>query len=396
MKERQFDMMTATANGVKLSLTFDNRYESKSGYPIVIRVYKDKKWCYVPTGFKMGVTDFKKMSPSEEKVLADKFSTLKDWCSKSVAEGTFTLNGAKECLKEKKKAATLSGLLELKRELVKGKATKQSYSSAKRWIDATYPNGLPVNQVSPQAIEKVIKNMRSNGISDTTLHIYLAVIKAAINYGMYKEIFDPKNYPFKKNQWECDKIALPKPTKRTDCWLNQDEIRDVWDKFLETKNQWIGLFMFSYLTGGMNLADMMELKFTKEWTTKKTIRFIRKKTAHKKSDTIAVPVSSHIEKLLDTLGIKAKEGEQVFSFLKGDYYVKKNCASLATRYQLKKNGFEVTMTHARHSFATIATKMKMPATMVEQSLGHSLTGVQSHYIAGWSVEEMAPYFEQLL
>lgn len=396
MKERQFDMMTATANGVKLSLTFDNRYESKGGYPIVIRVYKDKKWCYVPTGFKMGVSDFKRMTPSEEKVLADKFTVLKDWCAKSVAEGTFSLSGAKECLKEKKCASTLSGLMELKMATLTNMSSRRSYVSAKKWIDNTFPKGLSVNDVSPQSIEKIVKNMRDNDVNDTSMRIYLAVIKAAINYGMYKEMFDPKNYPFKKNQWECDKIVLPKAAKRSDRWLTIDEIREVWDKFIETKDRWLGLFMFSYLTGGMNLADMMDLKFTKEWLTKKTIRWVRKKTAHKKTDTITVPVSSHIEKLLNVMGIEPKEGTMVFDFLEGEYFSKKAVATMMIKSQLSKFKFGISMTYARHSFATIATKTRMPATMVEQAMGHSLSGVSSHYIAGWDVEEMKPYFEELL
>lgn len=396
MKEKQTSMMTSTANGVKLSLTFDNRYQSKSGYPIVIRVYKDKKWCYVPTGFKMPLDEFKHMSVDTEKILSDKFSTLKDWCARSVSDGTFSLEGAKSCLKDKANSTTLDGLLVIKMNTLSNKGTQQNYKSTMNWVDKAYPNGLDVKSITPRSIDKIVKLMKSEGSTDTTINVYLSAIKASLNYAIYKGLFDERCYPFKKNAWEADKLTIPASAKRDDRWIDKEEMREVWDKFLETKNIALGLFMFSYLSGGMNLADIMTLKFTNEWLTKDTIRFVRKKTAHKKATTIKLPVSSHIKKLLETLDIEPEDGKLVFSCLEGEYFKRKSLFATRINNTLHRYGFDISMTYARHSFATITTKMKMPATMIEEAMGHSLGGVQSHYIAGWDVEEMMPYFEQLL
>ena len=393
-KEKQTSLMASTANGVKLSLTFDNRYESRNGYPVVIRVYKDRQWGYVGTGFSMSPEEFRNCEGETLAALEKKYDTVRNWCARSVSEGTFSIKGAKSCLKESDGGRTLAGLMELKMETVSAAATIVNYKSAAKWVHRAYPDGLPAGNVNPATIGEIVRVMKENGKSDTTVNIYLSIIKASINYAIYKGLFDEKKYPFKKNAWECDKVTLPKSAKRQDRWIGQEEIRSLAGKFYAAGNRWTGMFLFSYLTGGMNLADMVDLKFTREWITKGVIRWTRRKTAHKKNDTIAVPVSSHVARILENMGVTPVEGEPVFPFLKGDYRRRKANAAACLNRELKKHG--ISMTYARHSFATVATKNRMPASMVEQSMGHSLSGVSSHYVAGWDVDEMRPYFEALL
>ena len=394
MKEKQIALMASNANGVKLSLTFDNRYCSKNGYPVVVRVYKDRKWAYVPTGFSMTATDFKHCGGSTLSTLEEKYNIVKDWCVKSVNDGSFSLQGAKNCLKAPKIDNTLCGLIDLKKETVNAYATKSAYDHAKKQILNVFPDGLPVEKINQQTIGDIVNGMKSRGQSDTTINIYLSSIKASINYAIYKGLFDEKNYPFKKNPWECDKISMPKPAKRQDRWIDKSEVRTIWEKFKETGNKWLGLFMFSYFTGGMNLADLMQLRFTKEWITKDTIRYVRRKIAHKKNDTITVPVSSYIKQLLNVMGIVPTEGELVFKFLEGDYDTMKRKVTVLLNRKL--NQFGVSMTYSRHSFCMNSHKNNMPASMVEQAMGHSLSGVSSHYIGNWDVDDMREWFEKLI
>lgn len=396
MKEKQIALMASNANGVKLSLTFDNRYESKSGYPVVVRVYKDRKWAYVPTGFSMTASDFKKCGGETLSALESKFNTIKEWCARSVSDGTFSLKGAKECVKAQSATSTLAELVDFKKQTITSSSTMMTYDYTKKIIVSVFSDGLPIQDISPDSLKKIIDYMRKHGKSDATITITLSDIKASLNYAIYKGLFDEKQYPFKRNVWECDKIALPKSPKRSDRYITIDEMRNIWDVFLDTGDKWIGLFLFSYLTGGMNVADMIGMRFSREWVVNKTIRWTRKKTEHKTANTIVVPVSSHIDNLLERMGIGQKEGELVFKFLDGDYFNKKIQASSMIVRSMKKHGFNITMTYARHSFATIATKSKMPASMVEQAMGHSLSGVSSHYIGSWDIDEMRPYFEKLL
>lgn len=395
MKEKQINLMANTANGVKLSLTFDNRYMSKSGYPVVVRVYKDRKWGYVPTGFSMTADEFKNCNGQTLKTLEDKYNIVKDWCMKAVADGNFSLRGAKACIKDKRKTDTLEDLMNMKIETLESESTVQNYKSIIRQLKAVFPDGLAIAETNQDNLKKFINELKKQGKSDTTINIYLSAVKASINYGIYKGLFDEKKYPFKKNTWEYDKITIPKSNKRDDRYIGIDEMRRIWDKFIETGDKWIGLFLFSYLAGGMNIADIIDLRFTKEWTGNKVIRWTRRKTAHKKNDTIAIPVSSWVEKLLDRLGIEEKNNELVFKFLEGNYYKVKSSASASINTKMNKL-FGVSMTYARHSFANIMTRIGAPAILVEQAMGHSLGGVQSHYISGFNTDDMRPWFEKLL
>lgn len=396
MKERQIALMAGMANGVKLSLTFDNRYLSKTGYPVVVRVYKDREWAYVPTGFSMTVDEFKNCNGTTMTVLEDKYKAVKDWCVKAVDNGVFSIKGARECLKEKKKTETLEGLMTMKMETLSNKTSMNSYYASMKKLKEVFGEDIELKDVNADIIRKFVSSLKLQGRSDATINIYLSAIKASINYGIYKGLFDSTHYPFKKNAWECDKITLPKSPKRQDRYITKDEMKRIWIKFNETGNKWIGLFLFSYLTGGMNLADMIGMKFNREWIDKRVIRWTRKKTAHKKNDSIAVPVSSWVDKLLARMGIEEKEGALVFDFLEQDYFKAKIKGSTYINMNMKRNGFNCSMTYARHSFATIATRMGMPAVMVENSMGHSLGGVQSHYIAGFDVDDMRQWFERLL
>lgn len=395
-KEKQISLMASNANGVKLSLTFDNRYLSKSGYPVVVRVYHQRKWAYVPTGFNMSANDFKHCKGDTLSALESKFNTVREWCTRSVSDGTFSLKGAKECVKTQTATSTLAELVEFKKQTITSRGTMLNYEYAKKIIRSVFSDGLPIQDVNAESLKKIIDSLKKRGKSDATVNIVLSIIKASLNYAIYKGLFDEKQYPFKKNVWECDKITLPKSPKRSDRYITIDEMRNIWNVFLDTGDKWIGLFLFSYLTGGMNVADMIGMRFSREWVVNKTIRWTRKKTEHKTANTIVIPVSTHIDKLFGRMGIEQKEGELLFKFLDGDYTAKKNQASAMVKHSLKKHGFNITMTYGRHSFATIATKSKMPASMVEQAMGHSLSGVSSHYIGSWDIDEMRPYFENLL
>lgn len=398
MKEKQTALMTSTVNGVKLSLTFDNRYKSKSGYPVVVRVYKDRKWAYVPTGFSMSASDFRKCCGDTLATLEEKYDAVKRWCLESLSDGTFSVGGARNCLKEKKVCDTLADFITAKRKTVSGKGTAINYSSALKWVMTVFPDGLPADRITPDSINLITAALKEDGKTDTTINVYLSVIKASINYAIYKGLFDDRRYPFKKNAWECDKVVIPKSAKRQDRWIGRDEIRAVWNEFAagadKKKNKWMGMFLFSYLTGGMNLADMVGLKFTKEWINRGVIRWVRRKTAHKNGDPVAVPVCGKLNELLSVMGITPVEGEPVFPFLSGDYdRVKANAAESINRVM---SGYGVSMTYARHSFCTNMNRMGAPFSMTEAAMGHSLGGVSSHYIAPYQPEDMLPWFEKLL
>ena len=134
----------------------------------------------------------------------------------------------------------------------------------------------------------------------------------------------------------------------------------------------------------------------------------REKTKGKNNFKVVVPATTWTSELLDIMGITPTKGELVFKDMGGlrqsdkGYAVAKNRLSNNANQTLKavgkKSGVEksISMTVARHSFATTATKERMPFAMIERAMGHSTGGVSSHYIGGFTVDEMRPDFEKLL
>ena len=57
---------------------------------------------------------------------------------------------------------------------------------------------------------------------------------------------------------------------------------------------------------------------------------------------------------------------------------------------------DLSMTTARHTFATVANLNGMPFKMVEQAMGHHTGDVSDYYFSGYNISVMRPHFEKLL
>lgn len=398
---------------VKIELMFDNRYKKGDGsYPVCVRVYNDKKYVYLQTGYSMTPAEFDCMDAKNETSLNKMYERVCDYVREKTDGCSFCIDCVKADIEKKMQgitstSGTLASLVMEKAALLTNSGSATNYRSAMLRVIKTHPNGLPLAMVNQHTIGEVLSDLRKDGYTDTTINIYLSVIKASINYGIYKGYLKPEQYPFKRQAMEVDKVVVPKSVKRDDRYITKREMQQLWGWFTQTKNKWVGYFLFSYLHGGMNLADMMDLRFNDFWFTEGGFVFTRKKTAHKTNHRVLVPATTWTTELFNTMDITPTKGERVFGGLAYDgtdaSYQKvkskfdtkinraldKACAELG----IDKN---VSMTTARHSFATIATRERIPYTISEQCMGHVQNGVSSHYIAEWSVGEMRQDMEKLL
>ena len=400
-------------SSVKIELMFDNRYKRGDGtYPVCVRVYNDKKYAYLQTGYSMSPAEFECMDADNEASLNKMYERVCAYVREKTNNCAFCIDCVKADIEKKMQgitntSGTLASLIMEKAALLTNSGSATNYRSAMLRVMKTYPNGLPLAMTNQHSIGAVLADLRKDGYSDTTINIYLSVIKASINYGIYKGLLKPEQYPFKRQAMEVDKVVVPKSNKRDDRYITKQEMQQLWGWFKRTKNKWVGYFMFSYLHGGMNLADMMDLRFNDFWFTEGGFVFTRKKTAHKTNHKVLVPATTWTQELFDTMGIVPTKGARVFNGLTydgtdADYQkTKRNCDNNINRF-LDKACLElgisknVSMTTARHSFATIATRERIPYTISEQCMGHVQNGVSSHYIAEWQVGEMRADMEKLL
>ena len=410
-KEKKSVAKTAKIAGVKVELLTDNRYKNAEGkYAVCVRVYGDRKYVYIPTGYSMTTDEFANMGAEDERSLDLVFNRVCAYVREKTDGGAFCIDCVKRGLSGETAApsTTLAELLMERGCMHKNKGTIGVYKKASNAVLRIYPNGLPLKSVNSETVARLSYDMEGKlGLSGTTRGIYLGAVKSAINYGIYKGMMKPAQYPFKRNPYELDKVSVPKSEKRDGNYLTAAEIQTLWNWFTANPRRGVGYFWFSYLHGGMNLADIMGLGFSDLYFDEGGFTYRRRKTISKNSFNVFVPATTHTADLLSILGITPAKGALVFPELQvtgGEdefYKVKENATNRANR-DLKKAAAEcginknITMTTARHTFATLANKLGMPFDMTERAMGHANNGVSSHYIGAWSLGEMRPQFEKLL
>lgn len=403
-KAKKQSKIKQRVNGASVELMFDNRYLKEGGkYPVCVRVYANKKYTYIATGYDATPQEFECLPMQVEQDLLGKFGKVRDWLVANNNGGWFDLDALKKVLSGGVcTGQTLCDIILEKGSLANTEGTECNYQAVAKSIKLVFADGLDARRVGVGSIKKYKEWLEGNGAKSATINIHLSIIRASINYGIYKGYLKPEQYPFKKDAMEVDKITLPKSDKRDENYLTKSEMQTVWDKFKETKNKKLGWFLFSYLHGGMNIADMMQLKFTNFYFDEGGFIFQRMKTKGRNDFKTYIPATTWTHELFDIMGITPTNGEYVFKEMcceDGKYELKKRALSnMANRELLLLNLFDkrISFTTARHSFATNATKEGMHFTMVEQAMGHALGGVSSHYIGRWDVGEMRPDFEKLL
>ena len=398
-------MRVQTSAGVKMELGLDTRRIKLDGqYPVTIRLYQNKQYKHVQTGYSCAPSDYPRFSPEVEAHLNKMFDTIAAELTRQAVSGGCTdimaVNAKSNNSKE-----TLADIMEEKADMAEKPSTRLNYITAVKTLKKVFPDGLKCERVGAASIGRILDYLKGCGYTNATVNIYLSSIKSSINYGIYKGWIRAEQYPFKKNAYEADKIVLPKSGKRDDCYLTKEQMQSIWNYLKETKNIYVGAFMFSYLHGGTNIADILNLRFDDFFFKEGAFRYQRIKTERKNDFKVVVPRTSLTDELFDILGIVPKRGDMVFQkFANGnsDYYARKANVltyinkTLANMSKTLSFAQKVSMQYARHSFATIANKQSMPYTMLEAAMGHSNGGVSSHYIGGFSVDEMRPYFERLL
>lgn len=399
-------------SGVKSEMMIDTRYRKSDGrYAVVIRVYNNGKYAYLQTGYSMTPDEFVCMDTESEHALNIKRDIVLDYINDMTNKSRFDINAIRGDLEKQLSGnvveyKTLLGLLGEKMGMLTNPHTSANYRTVAKWMREAYPDGLPLNMVSTTTIGKFMAKLKEMGLNNTTLNIYGSIIKSVINYGIYKGVIGSDQYPFKRNAVEVDKVSLPKSEKRDMKYLTKEQMQQIWSWFVKHKDRNIGYFLFSYLHGGINLADLITLKFDDLWFNEHAFVYKRQKTITKNDFYVTVPATKWTDELFKVMGITPKRGELVFADMgyngtKDSYHKTKTNYTININRAIRRMANELglrdtSMTTARHTFCTIANKNRMPYSMIERAMGHTNNGVSGHYIGGFTVDEMRPDFELLL
>ena len=267
---------------------------------------------------------------------------------------------------QKKKGITFQSVAREYMNFMKGEEREKSYKlymiASDRFIK--YMKGdFPLIQLTPLHIQEFAKVLREENLSDTTIRIYLTLIKVILNYAGKMNYVTYSIHPF---------ILFKMPASNVrELDLSIDELKRIRNVHLLKSSLSIArdIFMLTYYLGGINLRDLLTYNFK----DKDYMRYIRHKTRNSKKgeNEIVFTLQPEAKVIIDKY--LTKEGYLKF----GKYSSYKQIYSLFFRHigkvsilsGIKK---KVTYYSARKTFAQHGYNLGIQIEKIEYCIGHSM------------------------
>ncbi len=267
---------------------------------------------------------------------------------------------------QKRKGITFQSVAKEYMDFMKGEEREKSYKlykiASERFIK--YMKGdFPLIQLTPLHIQEFANVLHRENLADTTIRIYLTLIKVILNYATKMNYVTYSIHPF---------ILFKMPTSNVrELDLSIDELKRIRDVHLFKSSLLIvrDIFMLTYYLGGINLRDLLAYNFK----DKDYMRYIRHKTRNSKKgeNEIVFTLQPEAKVIIDKY--LTKEGYLKF----GKYSSYKQIYSLIFRHigklsilsGIKK---KVAYYSARKTFAQHGYNLGIQIEKIEYCIGHSM------------------------
>lgn len=425
-------LLSKKVENINISATLDTRHltPETEKIPVIIRVNCNRRHYYYPTGYKFTLKEYDKLCKSTGKGASNKtaiWETKKELLAifekveKAIKDlsdsGLFNF----ENLKTRLTGRSSETFLDIWRGIIsdcKKHNTKDSYKNAMGCLVRYAGSNIAFDRIGPAFIREWIWDMDKKGLSKTTQAIYLRSIKVPINECIRLGRIKQSQYPFGKGKGQ---VVIPKAAKRTEDFIGIATIRRImgfvapegWSQsYADAVHQSIGFWLFSYLAGGMNVADMAEIQWNEYYFgqgKESDLSFIRQKVEDSNGEKTYIAISPAMRKILDKYGSTPELGKRIFPQILGYEHptpeqtarrvqqVNANIrAHLGKVCKVLEIPFSVSPTWARHSFKSNAAHLGLPHDYVEFSMGHSIQGVAGNYLGAFPLEQRLEYADRLL
>ena len=267
---------------------------------------------------------------------------------------------------QKKKGITFQTVAKEYMDFMKGEEREKSYKlykiAAERFIK--YMKGdFPLIQLGPLHIQEFAEVLHKENLADTTIRIYLTLIKVILNYAGKMNYVTYSIHPF---------ILFKMPVSNVrELDLSIDELKRIRDVDLYKPSLFIvrDIFMLTYYLGGINLRDLLAYNFK----DKEYMRYVRHKTRNSKKGEkeIVFTIQPEAKAIIDRY--LAKDGKLKF----GKYSSYKQIYSLIFRHidkvtKLSRINKKVTYYSARKTFAQHGYNLGIQIEKIEYCIGHSM------------------------
>lgn len=260
------------------------------------------------------------------------------------------------------------------------------YTAALKSFLSFRPN-CDLRMVDEEYLKKYAVFMAKGGRARSTVKMYLETMRSIMNRCIKKGLMHRKDYPF--TEYSIGGAAMSKKA------LYPHQVKQLWEAAVYNDTQRLAkdMWFLSYLCHGANNVDLMKLRWKD--ISNNRITFYRSKTSKttKNSRPIVVYMHDEVKAIIERHGNKERKPDGfVFPVLNGltseKEMVKKirdwrRHVNRCLNRMGKRIGFDflLSLSIARHSFAT-ALKMKGTAiAVISDCMGHTSIGTTEHYLS---------------
>lgn len=397
-------MFKYSKDGVSVLTIQDTRRKKQSGlYPIKVQVVFKRIQRYYNTGKELSPEDWSALSYSKSSKLMtirldiqNSFEKVENVVRSLLEEGSFSFENLNtrlgKCVNDTLNTAYKNKINSQIESGAIGNSTV--YSCSYKHLEKYAGEKIAFDTITVSWLKKYEKDMLAEGKSYTTISIYLRCLRAILNEAKSVGMLKEAQYPFGRGKYE---IPIGKGRKMA---LTLQQIKQVisYTDGSEATEHYRDLWFFSYLCNGININDLLKLKFSN--IEGNEIFFYRSKTIHtsKEKKEIGASLTPEMKKIIDRWGNPDKSpNNYVFPFLDGyntPMEQKKRIQDVTRRINKRLKmisealGLPNISTYtARHSFASVLKRSGANIAYISESLGHSDLKTTENYLASFEREE---------
>lgn len=398
-------MIKVVKNGVVVSVLLDTRTVNKEGtYPVKIKVYFQGKPKYYPTGICMSTKEeLEEVLESKSKknieiqdIIGKELSRILKNVDILVERGTFSFSNLNNML-GKNIGGTLNEMISAKIKELENEekfGTSAFYKGTLSLLKRYMKHDVPINEVTVEWLNGLEKFILKTA-NQTTVAMNMRNIRATMNIAKQVGVIRESDYPFGRGKYQIKEGSGKKKA------LNKKQLKAIaeYSDGSMTTEFYRDLWLFIYFCNGLNVADLISLKFSDIQNGE--ISFIRKKTKDRTRDVkrIYAAITPEMYSIINKWGNDPKKSIYIFPFLKpGDSAwehekKKKNLTKLINKRMKmigeKLNLGKITTYVARHTYATVLRNEGVPISIISPMLGHSSVTTTEIYLADLESEYRA-------
>lgn len=395
-------MYTYTKDGITVTSMLDTRRQNTSGeYPVKIRVNYKRIRNYYSIGKSMTHEEWDNLPSSKSAAskaikasIENSFSLVRSNVEALAEKGEFSFDTLNSRL-GKATGDTVNNAFRAKISLLEKEeriGSMQVNQQTLIMLEKFAGNNIAFNSITVQWLRKCELNWLKTK-NQTTIGIHFRNLRAIMNEAKKAGVIKETQYPFGKDKFE---IKTGEANKKA---LNIKQISDIFNYTddNETTNRYKDLWLFIYLCNGINVADLVKLKYSN--IIDGEICFIRQKTERttKNRKEIRVVITPELQTIIDKWGNTENPNSFIFPYMNDKVTALEQKAMtrdlikrINKRMKLIGNNLgiaNITTYTARHSFATILKRGGANISYISESLGHSDLRITEAYLASFEKED---------